>query len=107
MNDLLDRPPSAGTIGPSPPKPGGLPLAEKLLLSRKEVSLLTGISERTICDYLHTGQIPTPVVIGRSTFWRRADLEAWLKNGCPVTPPSQRLRPAANRRPRRRGKQDS
>ncbi len=49
---------------------------EKALLSVKEVSDILNISTTTIWRHVQAKSFPQPVKIGRSTRWRRADIEA-------------------------------
>jgi excisionase family DNA binding protein len=48
----------------------------------KAVAELLGCSQRHIYRLANAGDMPAPVKIGALNRWRRADLEAWLDNGC-------------------------
>ncbi len=43
--------------------------------------MLLGLGERTVWKLSAAGQLPKPVRMGRTTRWRRADLEAFLQAG--------------------------
>jgi len=51
----------------------------KLTLTSKEVARALGISERSVWRMAATGEIPSPVKIGRCARWRVAALEGWLE----------------------------
>lgn len=53
------------------------------LISAREAAGLCGRSERSWRTWDAAGLIPQPVRIGRSTLWRRDELQAWIKAGCP------------------------
>lgn len=53
------------------------------LVSAREAAGLCGRSERSWRTWDAVGLIPQPVRIGRSTLWRRDELQAWIKAGCP------------------------
>jgi len=61
-------------------EPGGDP---PQLISAREAAGLCGRSERSWRTWDAVGLIPQPVRIGRSTMWRRDELQAWIKAGCP------------------------
>jgi len=61
-------------------EPGGNP---PQLISASEAARLCGRSERSWRTWDAAGLIPQPVRIGRSTMWRRDELQAWIKAGCP------------------------
>lgn len=52
------------------------PALEAQLLTVKQVSELVGLGKSTIWGQVRKGNFPEPIRIGRSTRWRRADLEA-------------------------------
>jgi len=54
-----------------------------LLLTAPEAAALCSISLRTWRSWDTAGRIPRAVRIGRSTFWRSAELRAWVAAGCP------------------------
>jgi predicted DNA-binding transcriptional regulator AlpA len=53
---------------------------EPLLIKADEVAHLIAISTRTLWRLVSTGQFPRPVQFGRSTRWRVADVEEWIKS---------------------------
>lgn len=55
-----------------------------LLLPAREAAALCGTSERTWRTWDAGGRIPQAVAIGRSKFWRKKELEAWVDQGCPT-----------------------
>lgn len=57
--------------------------AEPLLIDINEVARLTGFSRGKLYSMQSTGAMPAPLKVGRSTRWRRADIEAWVDLGCP------------------------
>jgi predicted DNA-binding transcriptional regulator AlpA len=54
-----------------------------LLLRASEAAALCNTSVRTWRAWDAAGKIPRAIRIGRSTFWRPADLRAWVTAGCP------------------------
>ena len=50
----------------------------QLLLTVREVAELLHLGERTIWKLSTTGELPSPIRIGRSRRWDRRDVEAWL-----------------------------
>jgi excisionase family DNA binding protein len=55
----------------------------KLLLTAVEVAESLSISIRTLERWLSSGRLLRPIQIGASRRWKRAELEAWVENGCP------------------------
>lgn len=54
-----------------------------LLISAGDAASMCGRSERTWRAWDSAGWIPQPVRIGRSTMWRRDELQEWITAGCP------------------------
>jgi len=54
-----------------------------LVLTAAAAARLFRVSERTWRAWHAGGQIPEPVQIGRSVFWRPKELVAWVDAGCP------------------------
>jgi prophage regulatory protein len=54
-------------------------MSEKLLIDIREVSALLGVSPRAVWGWSDEGKFPAPIELGRLRRWRRADIEAWLK----------------------------
>jgi excisionase family DNA binding protein len=73
--------------------PSLIPLAEKILLSRREAAAVLSISLRTIDNMVSAGTIPV-VRINRRILFRRLALEAWAEQRetnceeaeCPASP---------------------
>jgi excisionase family DNA binding protein len=59
------------------------PEDEALLLNTKEVAKLLKVSDRTVQSMQTSGEMPKPVRIGRAVRWGRAEIEAWIDEGCP------------------------
>lgn len=55
---------------------------DDVLLDVKTVARRCGVTSRTIYNRLDEGAFPKPVRIGRSTRWRRSDLDAFIEAGC-------------------------
>ena len=54
-----------------------------LLLTAASAAALCDTSVRTWRAWDAAGKIPQPFRIGRATFWRLRDLQAWTEAGCP------------------------
>jgi excisionase family DNA binding protein len=52
----------------------------ELLLTDAEVAILLAISRRQVWRLVNTGELPPPIRFGRSTRWRRNDIERCLNN---------------------------
>src|SRR5262245_20899631 len=64
-----------------------LPPADALaaaLLDVQAVAQLLDCSTRHVYRLADAGRMPPPVRLGALVRWRRADLDAWLADGCPV-----------------------
>ena len=58
--------------------------SENLLLSADEAAALCGVGRSHWYSMHSSGQLgPLPVRLGRRTLWRREELAAWVKAGCP------------------------
>jgi len=71
--------------------------SEPLLLSARQAAALCGRSVRTWRSWHTSGRVPQPVQIGRSLYWRRSELVAWIQAGCPprdVWQAMQRMSPS-------------
>lgn len=59
------------------------------LLTTKQAAALCGFSPRTLMRWSRAGAAPNPIRLGygtRATIrYRRADLTAWINEGCPQT----------------------
>ena len=49
------------------------------LLTVKEVAAILSVAVRTVWQWAAMGEIPRPIHIGRATRWRRADLDALIR----------------------------
>ncbi len=58
------------------------PIPTPALLSAAQVSVMLGISVRTLWRLKSAGKIPTTVRVGNSVRWRREELIAWISEGC-------------------------
>jgi len=55
-----------------------------LLLSADETAALLGIARSHLYALHSSGRLgPTPVKLGKSSRWRRDEIEAWVLNDCP------------------------
>ena len=51
-----------------------------------DVADALSVSPRKVWAMLSAEQIPRPIRVGgRSVRWRQADIEEWVRNGCPAT----------------------
>ena len=53
---------------------------QKLLLRVEDVAAALSVSVRKVWQMASAGDLPQPIHLGRTTRWRRADLEAWIEN---------------------------
>lgn len=49
------------------------------MLSTEQVAELLAVSEKTVIRYARSGKLPQPIRLGKFNRWRRADLEAWMR----------------------------
>jgi predicted DNA-binding transcriptional regulator AlpA len=66
----------------SPPPDVSWPGASSLLTAAEAAAIFRK-SARSWRNWDATGQIPRPIRIGRSTFWRAEEIDAWIAAGCP------------------------
>ena len=59
-------------------------MTENLLIPAEAVASLLGISKRTLWRLLSAGKLPEPLRLGSVVRWNRAEIEEWIKAGCPV-----------------------
>ena len=59
-----------------------------LLLRATQVAELLNLSLRSLWTYVGQGRVPAPIHIGRSTRWKRSDIDAWLaqEKASPILP---------------------
>ncbi len=58
-------------------------IKEPLLLREKEVAELVGVSPRTWRDWRAGGKIPPSYKIGKSRFWKTAEIMQWIELDMP------------------------
>lgn len=56
---------------------------ESLLLSADSLATALEISKASVWGWLSSGRLPAPIKLGKSTRWRREEIEAWVAAGCP------------------------
>jgi excisionase family DNA binding protein len=56
---------------------------ERLLYSAGDAAKVLSLSRSALYDGVSAGRIPAPVRIGGRVLWRRAELAAWVADGCP------------------------
>jgi excisionase family DNA binding protein len=66
--------------GEQPPNDQGL------LIDSREASKLLKVSQRTLWRMHTTGEMPSPIRIGRAVRWSLEVLKKWVEAGCPVDP---------------------
>ena len=59
------------------------PAVECLTLDVKQTAGLIGVSESTFWKMHSQGLVPLPLRFGRVRRWRREEIAAWIKAGCP------------------------
>lgn len=57
---------------------------EPWLLSVADVARLLNISKGALQKLRRQARVPAPVEMGRRVLWRREELEAWVRTGCPT-----------------------
>lgn len=64
---------------------GGAAVAREgqpLLLSVRQVAGLVGCGPQHIRRLSDVGRMPRPMKVGRLVRWRRAEIKAWIADGC-------------------------
>jgi predicted DNA-binding transcriptional regulator AlpA len=56
---------------------------EPILLTARQVAALCQVSLSTVGRRHKTGDMPAPNKIGRLVRWSKADIVAWVNDGCP------------------------
>jgi predicted DNA-binding transcriptional regulator AlpA len=74
--------PTAKRVVQEKPLPGENAVPS-LIFTAAEASALFHKSARTWRTWDSSGKIPRPIRIGRSTYWRPEELQAWVAAGCP------------------------
>jgi len=54
-----------------------------LLWTARALARQLGVARATVYRLVAEGRIPPPVHVGRSSRWRRREIEAWVNAGCP------------------------
>jgi len=54
-----------------------------MLLDAREAARLLGLGRSTFYRLHTSGRVPSPVHLGGAVRWRREELEAWARAGCP------------------------
>ena len=67
------------TVGPEP-----RPAVNAELLDVRAVARLLDCSTRHVYRLSDAGRMPRPLKLGQLVRWRRAELAAWLEQGCPA-----------------------
>ncbi|WP_437432358.1 helix-turn-helix transcriptional regulator [Yokenella regensburgei] len=53
-------------------------MGDDILLSMKDITAHSGLSDKHYYSLISRGMFPRPLKIGRSSRWRKSDYEAWL-----------------------------
>jgi predicted DNA-binding transcriptional regulator AlpA len=85
MENTMDQkqPEQTAQLGAQENSQAGVVASRSLLLTAAEAAAIFRKSARSWRNWNATGKIPRPIRIGRSTFWRPEEIEAWLSFGCP------------------------
>jgi excisionase family DNA binding protein len=67
-------------------------IVHQVLLNYVQASELLGISDNHLWRLNSAGKIPSPIHMGRSTRWRKQELEDWIKAGAPDREQWERMR---------------
>jgi excisionase family DNA binding protein len=70
---------NANFAGQKPPED------EHLLINSKQAAKLLKVSERTLWRIQQTGEMPSPIRIGRAVRWNLEKLKKWVEEGCPAS----------------------
>ena len=54
-------------------------LLDEPLVDMKEITKLTGLTDKWFYKLIQNGQFPKPIKLGRSSRWLRSEVEAWLQ----------------------------
>ncbi len=57
---------------------------KEMLMKVKQLAEALKVSERQVWKLRSSGRLPEPVRLGRSVRWRRNEIEAWIRAGCPA-----------------------
>lgn len=56
-----------------------LSLLDEPLVDMKEITKLTGLTDKWFYKLIQEGQFPKPIKLGRSSRWQKSEVEAWLQ----------------------------
>lgn len=56
---------------------------EQRLIGIREVARRLGISKRTVERFVERGTIKKPIRVGRQIRWIEAEIDEWIRQGCP------------------------
>ena len=54
-------------------------LLDDPLVEMKEITKLTGLTDKWFYKLIQDGQFPKPIKLGRSSRWLKSEVEAWLQ----------------------------
>lgn len=54
-------------------------LLDEPLVDMKEITKLTGLTDKWFYKLIQEGQFPKPIKLGRSSRWQKSQVEAWLQ----------------------------
>src|SRR5262249_30693357 len=77
-----DRPPTPTPSTPAPTVESVPQLHDKLLVTRRELSVLTSLHVRTLARMDAANEIPGRVQVGRSVRYNLAVIRQWIDCGC-------------------------
>jgi excisionase family DNA binding protein len=60
------------------------PAATPVLIDVRAVAELLGCSDRHVYRLADNGRMPKPRKLGALCRWSRAEIDAWIADGCPV-----------------------
>jgi excisionase family DNA binding protein len=102
-----DTPDTAASVG-APEAPANGTTTEKptkrestetpLLIPDIDAARLAGVSRATWHRLRAAGKLPPAVKLGRKVLWRRAEIEEWIRSGCPDAATWRAMEAARSRR---------
>lgn len=54
-------------------------LLDEPLVDMKEITELTGLTDKWFYKQIQEGRFPKPIKFGRSSRWQKSEVEAWLQ----------------------------
>lgn len=73
----------------SPEAPDGTGSQCPSLLPARDLARMLAVSTRTLWRLLDAGKLIQPIRLGGSVRWRREEVEAWIRAGCPEQKPER------------------